>query len=146
MSSTQPKRSTRLLLAAFVAVLLLAVNALAPAPRQALAQSGDVERLACGSFSVSSIGVVVTATSTTAKITLKEVYLTSATAGLVTFHDGTTGGDATRVGKVNVYLAANTPTALPPNLVRDITVTSAGNSLQCIGPGVLIFDIKYTSR
>ena len=138
--------TTRSYLAAvLVALALLVANAL-PAPRAALAQSGDVERLATGSFSVTSIATIVTAVSTTGKISLKEVWVTSGTAGLVTFHDGTTGGDATRVGFASFYLAANTPTALPPNLVRDVPVTSAGNAIKAIGPGVLYYVIKYSSR
>lgn len=139
--------TTRSYLAAvLVALALLVANALAPAPRAALAQSGDVERLATGSFSVTSIATIVTAVSTTGKISLKEVWVTSGTAGLVTFHDGSTGGDATRVGFASFYLAANTPTALPPNLVRDVPVTSAGNAIKAIGPGTLYYVIKYSSR
>lgn len=137
--------------AALVIVVLaaLALSLSRVAPVSAEGQQGTGEHLASGHFSVSTAAVVATYSSTAGpRIVIKEMYLTSETAGLVTFHDGTTGTGATRVGIANFYLVANTPTPIPTNLFRDKPESrlTDGNSLYAQGPGVLHFDITYTTH
>lgn len=125
-----------------LAVLFALLFSMGAPPRVAEAQSIKPELHATGHFDVSTIAVVITGT-TDLQVRVTKMYLTTATAGLVRFTDGTPS--TWYLGSVNLYLVANVPTEVPDAIAQKIKTATAGNSIKCQGPGILFFDINYTN-
>lgn len=142
MPTLAPSRRFAAIGTVLALILVAFLNLLAAPPRVAEAQSIKPTRTASGHFSVTTIAVVVTGTSSL-QTRVQAMYLSSETAGNIRFYDG--DPSTWYVGLTDMYLIANTPTQVPDSIAQRIFTATAGDSIKCQGPGVLSYVITYTN-
>ena len=104
---------------------------------------GHSELSSQGSLTTVNNAVIVSATTlngVNARLQVKAIVMTGATAGNYVFFSGSTPSGANQIG--NFYLAANTPVSYNADNLRGVGMRSAsGQGIYCVGPGVLTWQV-----